>query len=94
MPTMIIRHRVEDFSTWREAYLAHASTRSAAGVTRSRVFQTEGDPNQVVVEFEVKDLEVAKTFSKSKDLKEKMKKAGVIGQPDFYYLNDGETFSS
>ena len=43
-------------------------------------------PNNLVVVTKWEDMESAKNFSMSEDLKNAMKKAGVMGLPDLYYL--------
>ena len=94
MPRVVIRHRVKDFSSWKQAYLAHGSVRAAAGVTRSRVCQAVDDPNHVLIEFECKDLAKVKQLAQSQEVKDVMKNAGVLDTPDMYFLTDGETFSN
>jgi len=91
---MVVRHRVKDFTAWKQVYVAHASRRAAAGFTRSRVCQAVDEPNHVLIELECPDLTKAKQFTQSPDLKGTMEQAGVLGAPDIYFLTDGETFSS
>lgn len=83
---VLIRHRVEDFSTWKEAYDAHKPERRAAGVTENRLFQDTDDSNTVTILFDAEDLERAKEFASSDDLREIMQKAGVTGKPEMYFL--------
>ena len=45
------------------------------------------DPHQVIVLFEAEDLDRAKAFANSDDLRETMMRAGVQDQPDVYYLD-------
>jgi hypothetical protein len=46
------------------------------------------EANEVILQFETKDLERAKAFTESPDLRETMEKAGVIDKPDIYFLKD------
>jgi hypothetical protein len=82
---MAIHHRVEDYAKWRPAYDAHEQARVAAGVTNGRIYQSKGDPNDVVILFDVVDVSKAKAFSQSQDLKSRMQAAGVLGQPEILF---------
>jgi hypothetical protein len=46
------------------------------------------EPNEVILLFEAKDLNRAKTFAESADLRETMQKVGVVDKPDIYFVND------
>jgi hypothetical protein len=41
-----------------------------------------------VVLFSTQDLNLAKEFAASSDLRDAMQKSGVIGKPDVYFLNE------
>jgi len=84
---LLIRHKVRDFSEWKRGYDAHLPKRTEAGLTEKHLLQGIGDPNEVVLFFEAKDLGRAKTFAQSADLRETMQKVGVLDKPDVYFLN-------
>jgi len=86
MTYLLIRHRVADFATWKPAFDAHATARATAGLTDVDLLRDLDDPNQIVHLFEVSDLQKAKEFSNSSSLREVMQAAGVIDQPDLYFL--------
>ena len=44
------------------------------------------DPNEVIVSFEIEDLQKAREFIASDDLRERMQESGVIDKPDTYFL--------
>jgi len=85
---MLVRHKVKDFSAWKHGYDADRRKRAEAGVAEKYVLQGDGDANEVVVLFEANDLNRAKAFAESADLRQTMKSAGVTGKPDIYYLHD------
>jgi hypothetical protein len=62
-----------------------------AGLTEKNLFRTDGDPNEIIVLFEAKDIGRARKFGESPDLRETMEKAGVIDKPDVYILNDASS---
>jgi hypothetical protein len=44
-----------------------------------------GDNHKVTIVFAISDMEKAKAFMASKDLKDKMAEAGVDGPPTFFF---------
>lgn len=85
---VLIRHGVENFPEWKTAYDAHKPERQAAGVTENQLFQDIGDANMVTILFDVEDLDRAKEFTSSDDLREIMQKAGVIGKPEIHFIEN------
>jgi len=83
---LFIRHKVKDFATWKNGYDAHLSKRVEAGLTERHLLQATNDPNEVFALFEAADLDRAKAFTASADLKETMQHVGVLDKPDFYFL--------
>ncbi len=86
MAFLLIRHKVRDFTTWKTGYDGHQPKRSEAGLTEKYLLRGADDANEVVILFEAQDLERAKAFAASADLREKMQEVGVIDKPDIYYL--------
>jgi hypothetical protein len=87
MAHMLIRHKVQDFGKWKPAYDAHQPARAAAGLKDLRLWRNADDPNDIFLLFEAADVAKAKAFAASADLKEKMTSAGVIGQPEIFFLS-------
>ncbi len=85
---VLVRHKVKDFTAWKQAYETHLPKRVEAGLTETYLFRSADNPNEVVILFEAKDLDRAKAFAESPDLRETMMKAGVVDKPDIYFLND------
>ncbi len=86
MAFLLIRHKVRDFATWKAGYDGHQPKRNEAGLTEKYLLRSSDDANNVVILFEAQDLERAKTFAASADLREKMEEVGVIDKPDIYFL--------
>ena len=84
---MLIRHKVKNFTTWKEGYDAHAPKRTEAGLTEKYLLRSTSAPNEIVVLFEAQDIDRAQTFAESADLRETMQGLGVIDKPDIYFLN-------
>ena len=84
---LLVRHKVREFSEWKRGYDAHLPKRSEAGLTEKYLLRGAQDPNEVIMLFEARDLNHAKAFAESADLKETMQKVGVMDKPDIYFLN-------
>jgi heme-degrading monooxygenase HmoA len=85
---MLIRHKVADFARWKTGYDAHAPARTAAGLKQVHLLTNIDNPNEVVMLFAADDLNKAKAFATSPDLREAMQKAGVNDQPDVHFLTN------
>jgi hypothetical protein len=84
---LLVRHKVRDFSEWKRGYDAHLPRRAEAGLTEKHLLRGANDSNEVVLLFQAKDINRAKAFAESADLRETMQKAGVLDKPDIYFLN-------
>ena len=85
---MLVRHKVRDFSEWKRGYDAHLPERKEAGLAEKRLFHDAKDPNEVIVLFEARDLDRAKSFADSANLKDTMKKSGVVDKPEIHFLRE------
>ena len=90
MPYLLIRHKVADYSKWKPIYDQHATTRKVSGGQGAQLFRNATDPNELVILFEWDDLERARQFAQSEDLRQAMQQAGVADQPDIYFLEEVE----
>ncbi len=84
---MLIRHKVRDFAEWKRGYDAHLPWRTEAGLAERYLLHGADDANEIVIFFQVEDLDRARAFAASDDLRETMKKVGVVGKPDIFFLN-------
>ena len=91
MVHMMIRHKVADYSRWKESFDEHLNLRKAAGETEARVMISVDDPREVTLFFDWDSLDRARRFVGSEDLKQAMQKAGVVGDPDVRFLEDART---
>ncbi|PYK07336.1 MAG: cyclase [Verrucomicrobia bacterium] len=88
MMHMLIRHKVADFAKWKPVYDAHEPSRQNAGLKEEHLLRNADDPNEVILLFSTEDLDKAKAFTASDDLRQAMQKAGVSDKPDVYFLKD------
>ncbi len=91
MVHIIIRHQVADYSRWKEVFDAHLNVRRAAGETQYRIMLSVDDVRDVTLFCDWDSLDHARRFVSSDDIKQAMKQAGVIGDPDVRFLTDART---
>ncbi|MEO6050857.1 MAG: cyclase [Pyrinomonadaceae bacterium] len=85
---VLVRSKVRDFSEWKAEYDNHLPSRDAAQLSEKYLLRSTEDQNEVVILFEAADMDKAKAFTASDDLREAMQKSGVVDKPDIYFLND------
>jgi heme-degrading monooxygenase HmoA len=90
MPHLIVRHKVQDYAQWKPVFDEHGSTRRASSSRGGQVFRSADDPHEVIVVLEWSDLESARQFVNSEDLKKAMARAGVAGQPSIYFVEEAD----
>ena len=83
---VVVTSRVADFDAWLAAFNSHEDVRRANGILGHHINRSEDDPNLVSVYMAVSDLDQAKAFAASDDLRERMKSAGVISAPEIMFM--------
>jgi hypothetical protein len=86
MQYVLARHKVADFAKWKPHYDSHLPARQKASLKELHLLRNADDPNEVILLFEADDLQKAREFAASADLREAMQKAGVVDKPDIYFL--------
>jgi heme-degrading monooxygenase HmoA len=86
MPYLAVQLKVQDFTRWKGVFDEHGSMRRASGSKGGYVFQSADDPNAVVVVLEWDDLNRARQFAQSADLRQAMERSGVVEQPGIHFL--------
>jgi quinol monooxygenase YgiN len=84
---MAVSHIVKDFDTWKKGFDAHESNRTDSGLTKMAVSRDMGNPNKVLIFLKIGDLQKAKDFAASPNLKETMQKLGVTSKPEIIYVD-------
>jgi hypothetical protein len=86
MHHLLIRHKVADFAKWKPFYDAHEPVRHKAGLKEKLLSRNLNDPSEIVLLFEAADIQKAKDFAASPELRQTMEKAGVVDAPTIWYL--------
>jgi hypothetical protein len=79
--TLVVRHSVNDYATWRPVYEELESLRVQHGCTDKRVLVTPGDANDIFITHDFPTVEQADAFAHDPALREGMERAGVAGAP-------------
>jgi quinol monooxygenase YgiN len=86
MAMLIVHMKVKDYAAFRKVFDNATPTRTRFGSTGHKVFKSPNDPNEVTVLSEWKNVDQAKVYADSNELKDSMKNAGVISQPGLTFL--------
>jgi len=78
---LTIHFKVKDFNAWQSGYNGNEKNRASAGITKSRVFRSSDDPNDVLLLQDATDVAKARTWYGSSEMKTVMEKSGVVGSP-------------
>jgi hypothetical protein len=87
---LVVKHRVADFDAWKKVFDSMTPIRREYVWVGHIVLRDAQDPNVVTVVNRVKDLDGAKRYGASPELKNAMKQAGVQGVPEISFLDEAE----
>lgn len=87
MATLFVRHRVADYSAWRQVYDRFAPRQKALGVIADSVYRAADDPNDITVTHDFASLEAAQAFAGHPELRAAMHDAGVVGAPTVWFTS-------
>jgi heme-degrading monooxygenase HmoA len=88
MPALLIRLNVTDIAIWRRVFDELEDVLNAHGCLGSQRFRNADHPNETFILLAWDDLERARLFAQSDDLREAMRRGGVANEPDLWFLND------
>lgn len=88
MINVLVRHEVADYPAWKSVFESALDWRQKNGERSCRIFHNAGNLNDLTLLFEWESLEAARTFMASEELKARMAKAGVKGQPRVEFITE------
>jgi hypothetical protein len=86
--TLIVRHTVADYDSWRKVYDEVDPLRAKHGCTAQRVMHVPGDANDVAGTHDFPTVAQAEAFAADPALREAMDRAGVTGVPRIEVFED------
>jgi hypothetical protein len=78
---LTIHFKVKDYNAWWTSYNGNEKNRASAGITKSKVFRSAEDPNDVLLLQDVADVSKARAWYGSGEMKAVLEKSGVVGSP-------------
>ena len=84
----IFMGEVEDYDKFLSTFKDDTSLFKSYGGKSARALQLLDDPKRGIVITEWEDLEDAKKFAESDELKARMQAGGTIGKPDIYFAEE------
>jgi len=83
----MISHDVKDYEFWKQKFDEHNPDRLEAGLEVAGIARGYENPDNVSVMFAFDDMDEARLFAESEELKSSMEVAGVVGDPVIYWLS-------
>ena len=84
MASIVRRSRVEDYARWKTVYQAGEAARQAAGWRDQEVFRNPDDLNEIVILTEVDDVERARAYAESEEVRRRQRASGLL-ETTYYY---------
>ena len=84
---LLMTEKLKDWDAWKKEFDQNKQLRIDGGLIDRLIGHDINDNHQASIIFAVTDLAKAKAFLQSKELKDKMEKAGVEGKPVPFYYN-------
>ena len=88
MATLVVKHHVRDYATFRLVYDSTVSVRRAGGVIAASLYQEKGDPNSLLITHQFATMAEAEAFVANPALADATRQAGVDGAPRFEFYED------
>jgi heme-degrading monooxygenase HmoA len=92
MSYVMFIQKVADYARWKPIFDADGANREIAGSQGGQLLRSADDPNEVVILFEW-DLQKARQYSQSEEVRAKMQEAGVLDPPEVSFLEEIEQLS-
>ncbi|HLA82106.1 MAG TPA: antibiotic biosynthesis monooxygenase [Thermoleophilia bacterium] len=78
MPYVLIKHKVRDYRTLEAVFMEDEERRRMAGSRSARMFKIDEEPGEYVALIEWDDVEAARKFAASYELREAVEWAGDL----------------
>lgn len=82
----VVTHEVKDFAEWKVGFDNHEDARRSAGALGHHLNRFRDNPNMLSIYLAITDVDRAKAFAESDDLRETMEKVGVISAPVIQWM--------
>ena len=86
MAYMFIRHKVKDYDAWKSVFDSVSGLRERNGERSYQILRQDDGSSSVFALFEWDNLDNARKYAASPELKAAMERAGVTGKPEIFFL--------
>jgi antibiotic biosynthesis monooxygenase (ABM) superfamily enzyme len=88
MAYMLVRHNVKDYTAWKSVFDSVSDLRKRNGEKAYQILRQGNGSNELVALFKWDNLDHARKYAASPELKAAMERAGVIGKPEILFLEE------
>jgi hypothetical protein len=84
MAIFISRLRVEDYAQARATHVAASAERQAHGVRTEQFFRNPNDPREMLILWDVEDLEHVRAYGQSEAVQQRIRASGSLEVVNYY----------
>ena len=88
MSYMFVRNSVKDFEAWKSVFDSESDLRKRNGEMSYQILRQDNGSTDLFLLFEWDNLDNARAYAASPDLKEGMERAGVTSKPEILFLEE------
>ena len=88
MAYMFVRHSVQDYEVWKSVFDSVSDLRRSSGEESYQILREDNGSDGLVALFQWDNLDNARKYASSPELREAMQRAGVQGKPDILFLEE------
>ncbi|MGD8794666.1 MAG: antibiotic biosynthesis monooxygenase [Anaerolineae bacterium] len=88
MAYMLVRQNVRDYEAWKSVFDSVKDLRKRNGEKSYQILRQGNGSNEVVALFAWDNLDNARKYASSPELKAAMERAGVTGKPEILFLEE------
>ena len=88
MAYMFVRHSVKDFDAWKSVFDSVSDLRKRNGEISYQILRQDNGSSNIFALFEWDNLDNARKYAASPELKEAMQRAGVTSKPEILFLEE------
>jgi antibiotic biosynthesis monooxygenase (ABM) superfamily enzyme len=88
MAYMFVRHSVQDYEAWKSVFDSVSDLRKRSGEKSYQILRQDNGSSSLIALFQWDNLDNARKYAASPELKEAMQRAGVSGKPEILFLEE------
>lgn len=85
---LVVRHKIRDYTAWKKVFDESEDLRKEHGIRAGGIGKNLDKPGEIYVYLQVDNVDRAKAFINSTELKDFMKRGGVVDKPDITFLEE------